>query len=74
MYVCMFIVDCGAFVLYLKINLINMFVVGLGNLLDDEELITVLADTKLKSTDVKEKLIAAAVPPHTYTTYKPLLH
>jgi len=29
--------------------------------LDDEELITVLADTKLKSTDVKEKLIAAAV-------------
>ena len=31
-----------------------------GNLLDDEELITVLADTKLKSTDVKEKLIAAA--------------
>lgn len=31
-----------------------------GNLLDDEELITVLADTKSKSTDVKEKLIAAA--------------
>jgi dynein heavy chain len=31
-----------------------------GNLLDDEELITVLADTKLKATDVKEKLIAAA--------------
>lgn len=31
-----------------------------GNLLDDEELITVLADTKLKSTDVKDKLIAAA--------------
>ena len=29
-------------------------------MLDDEELITVLADTKLKSTDVKEKLIAAA--------------
>ncbi len=31
-----------------------------GNLLDDEELITVLADTKSKSTDVKEKLISAA--------------
>jgi len=31
-----------------------------GNLLDDEELILVLADTKSKSTDVKEKLIAAA--------------
>eukprot|EP01041_Mallomonas_annulata_P002980 gene2980-5847_t len=31
-----------------------------GNLLDDEELITVLADTKTKSTEVKEKLIAAA--------------
>jgi dynein heavy chain len=31
-----------------------------GNLLDDEELITVLADTKLKSTDVKEKLSSAA--------------
>eukprot|EP01038_Epipyxis_sp_PR26KG_P006437 gene6437-8857_t len=31
-----------------------------GNLLDDEELIIVLADTKSKSTDVKEKLIAAA--------------
>jgi len=31
-----------------------------GNLLDDEELISVLADTKSKSTDVKEKLIAAA--------------
>ena len=31
-----------------------------GNLLDDEELISVLADTKAKSTDVKEKLIAAA--------------
>ena len=31
-----------------------------GNLLDDEELIGVLADTKSKSTDVKEKLIAAA--------------
>eukprot|EP01042_Synura_sphagnicola_P000006 gene6-7_t len=31
-----------------------------GNLLDDEELITVLADTKAKSTDVKEKLIATA--------------
>merc|ERR1719502_2083315 len=29
-----------------------------GNLLDDEELITVLADTKSKSTDVKEKLSA----------------
>ena len=28
--------------------------------MDDEELITVLADTKLKATDVKEKLIAAA--------------
>jgi dynein heavy chain len=28
--------------------------------LDDEELIGVLADTKSKSTDVKEKLIAAA--------------
>ncbi len=31
-----------------------------GNLLDDEELIGVLADTKSKSIDVKEKLIAAA--------------
>lgn len=31
-----------------------------GNLLDDEELIGVLADTKSKATDVKEKLIAAA--------------
>lgn len=31
-----------------------------GNLLDDEELIIVLADTKSKSSDVKEKLIAAA--------------
>jgi dynein heavy chain len=31
-----------------------------GNLLEDEELIGVLADTKSKSTDVKEKLIAAA--------------
>ena len=31
-----------------------------GNLLDDEELIGVLADTKSKSTDVKEKLIAAS--------------
>ena len=31
-----------------------------GNLLDDEELITVLADTKQRSTDVKEKLVAAA--------------
>ncbi|KAJ1421934.1 putative axonemal dynein gamma heavy chain, partial [Ochromonadaceae sp. CCMP2298] len=31
-----------------------------GNLLDDEELIGVLADTKSKSTDVKEKLIATA--------------
>jgi dynein heavy chain len=31
-----------------------------GNLLDDEELIVVLADTKSKSTDVKEKLNAAA--------------
>jgi dynein heavy chain len=31
-----------------------------GNLLDDEELIGVLADTKAKSTDVKEKLIFAA--------------
>ena len=31
-----------------------------GNLLDDSELIGVLADTKAKSTDVKEKLIAAA--------------
>jgi dynein heavy chain len=31
-----------------------------GNLLDDEELIVVLADTKAKSTDVKEKLVAAA--------------
>ena len=29
-----------------------------GNLLDDEELISVLADTKSKSTDVKEKLIS----------------
>ena len=44
-----------------KNKLINIFCIGLGNLLDDEELITVLADTKLKSTDVKEKLIAAAV-------------
>lgn len=34
--------------------------------MDDEELITVLADTKLKSTDVKEKLIAAAVRIYTY--------
>mmetsp|Transcript_23212 Transcript_23212/g.34068 ORF Transcript_23212/g.34068 Transcript_23212/m.34068 type:complete len:1122 (+) Transcript_23212:47-3412(+) len=31
-----------------------------GNLLDDEELIVVLADTKSKATDVKEKLNAAA--------------
>ena len=31
-----------------------------GNLLDDEELITVLADTKQRSTDVKEKLVSAA--------------
>jgi dynein heavy chain len=31
-----------------------------GNLLDDEELINVLADTKSKSTDVKEKLVSAA--------------
>lgn len=31
-----------------------------GNLLDDEELITVLADTKAKAIDVKEKLLAAA--------------
>jgi len=31
-----------------------------GNLLDDEELISVLADTKSKATDVKEKLVAAA--------------
>ena len=31
-----------------------------GNLLDDEELIVVLADTKSKSTDVKEKLHSAA--------------
>jgi dynein heavy chain len=31
-----------------------------GNLLDDEELIGVLADTKAKATDVKEKLSAAA--------------
>ena len=31
-----------------------------GNLLDDEELIIVLADTKTKSSDVKEKLISAA--------------
>ena len=31
-----------------------------GNLLDDEELINVLADTKSKSTDVKEKLLSAA--------------
>ena len=31
-----------------------------GNLLDDEELIGVLADTKAKSTDVKEKLVSAA--------------
>ena len=31
-----------------------------GNLLDDDELISVLADTKSKSTDVKEKLVAAA--------------
>lgn len=31
-----------------------------GNLLDDEELITVLADTKSKSIEVKEKLVAAA--------------
>ncbi len=31
-----------------------------GNLLDDEELITVLADTKSKATDVREKLVAAA--------------
>ncbi|CAM9817901.1 unnamed protein product, partial [Chrysoparadoxa australica] len=30
-----------------------------GNLLDDEELISVLADTKKKAVDVKEKLIAA---------------
>lgn len=31
-----------------------------GNLLDDEDLIIVLADTKAKATDVKEKLLAAA--------------
>jgi dynein heavy chain len=31
-----------------------------GNLLDDEELIIVLADTKSKATDVKEKLNSAA--------------
>jgi len=31
-----------------------------GNLLDDDELIGVLADTKTKATDVKEKLNAAA--------------
>ena len=31
-----------------------------GNLLDDEELIGVLADTKSKSIEVKEKLLAAA--------------
>ena len=31
-----------------------------GNLLDDEELISVLADTKQRSTDVKEKLVSAA--------------
>jgi dynein heavy chain len=31
-----------------------------GNLLDDEELISVLADTKSKATDVKEKLNAAS--------------
>ena len=31
-----------------------------GNLLDDEELISVLADTKSKATDVKDKLVAAA--------------
>jgi len=31
-----------------------------GNLLDDEELIGVLADTKSKATDVKEKLVSAA--------------
>jgi dynein heavy chain len=31
-----------------------------GNLLEDEELIVVLADTKSKSTDVKEKLVSAA--------------
>lgn len=31
-----------------------------GNLLDDEELINVLADTKQRSTDVKEKLVSAA--------------
>ena len=31
-----------------------------GNLLDDEDLIGVLADTKAKATDVKEKLSAAA--------------
>jgi dynein heavy chain len=31
-----------------------------GNLLEDEELITVLADIKAKATQVKEKLVAAA--------------
>jgi dynein heavy chain len=40
--------------------LLNRLSENTGNLLDDEELIGVLADTKAKSTDVKEKLIAAA--------------
>lgn len=43
-----------------SLSLFISFLFNLGNLLDDEELIGVLADTKSKSTDVKEKLIAAA--------------